>query len=341
LLLQRHWRTALCIPLLSGLAVAAALLGSWASGTLADFYDGAIRLNLDVYPRYCCAGGLTPMQMLQTALGGLYNPNASWMQDGTNFPYNQVTGAYTLVDTWVATGLLYRMCIIAACVVLALRRKFLAAAFVYGFALMLLYRSEMFFRAIPFALVSLSVAGLLVAGLGAERPAAMQSLGRWISIERLRALTVWSTRVIGALLLAWVCWRGASYIAAHPGQLTYAANFNYYDDIAADIQKQACQQPGVKLAFYPYDPFLYFASGMPPASRFLFVLPWFTRYQPEIVAQLTAQKAIVYFDPKRSIWGVKDTNFAADVYQYLKTNYVERPGDFFLSPDIARDCPPA
>jgi hypothetical protein len=50
-------------------------------------------------------------------------------------------------------------------------------------------------------------------------------------------------------------------------------------------------------------------------------------------------KHLVYVNWSQSIWGYKVSDYAKPLMLFLQDHFVEKPGNIYLSPELAQVCP--
>jgi hypothetical protein len=93
----------------------------------------------------------------------------------------------------------------------------------------------------------------------------------------------------------------------------------------------------------PINPLVHFVSGIPPASRYVWMYPWVAEIgQDELISDLRNNpSAIVWVNVDR---GSTEENSAArylaDTIAFLDEEYVTLADEFWMSPELAQRCPP-
>jgi hypothetical protein len=298
------------------------------TGSLAAAYDGIVRFNAEVYSLYTPVGIKYWLPaMARNALSGLYIWKTSyWQLDTTAFG---PAGHITATGRYLFGGFLFRLAVLLCVGLLLVRRRWLAAALIYGFALVTVTRAEAWFRLQPFALVSIVVTAL-VTGLWLERPPAARGK-RW-SKSRAWALRGASVLLVG--LVAWPIVRGGLSLYQLRGQLAYRDNFSGQMTQAEHLLLLAGGREAA-LGVYPGDAILYFLTRLKPAGGLLFLWPWVAQeHQADLIEALADEPAVVYLIADGDIWGLPVAVYLADLRAYLEANYENPEPNYYLSPGL-------
>lgn len=131
------------------------------------------------------------------------------------------------------------------------------------------------------------------------------------------------------------------YIWDNRDKMAYTDNFTHYHMMSDEIHALSCNEPDVRLGYYPAEPSIYFFSNMRPVSRYLFLWPWVAeKGMNEIMTELQSTSAIIYVDQNVEIWGYKTRDYLAPLIQFVEQHYQKTKADFYLSPDLYRRCHP-
>jgi len=105
------------------------------------------------------------------------------------------------------------------------------------------------------------------------------------------------------------------------------------------LNELACDVPDAKLLELPWNPMLYFSSGLPPVSKYLYLTPWVAEIglQP-VLKDLATGNVIVQFDNQVEIWGYSPMEFLGPIQEYLAGHYLEQSEGFYLSPGLVDAC---
>jgi hypothetical protein len=302
-----------------------------ASGT--DFLRDAVWFNTDVYARVTPGGPLRLREAARVALRALEVFDGRWRNVD---PFARLD-ALQYPDRWLFTGAAFRVAILAATIVLATRGKALAAAFVYCCgAVLLVTRYGEFFYAIPFVMVALlAAAAVLVGSLGPATDG-----GGGAGTRRTLAWVATMARVATAALIGWAALRGVSDTARAGAELSYAVNFYGHEERARTFAALACGKADVALASYPFQPSMYFFSGLRPASRYLFMVPWTVDSgMTEVLQSLERTPAIVDVDLHGDVWGSPNRDYLRPLTEFLQVHYDQLDPELYRSPLLRDRCP--
>lgn len=232
-----------------------------ASGTIQDFWQNAILFNMQIYSKYLGESNQVTrlFEFFQMAGKGLEATDRIWL----NFdPLKPISGGYSEFDQWVFTGFLYRIGLIVGAIFFALKRKYRAAIFIYLFAAATLVIAKWGIRGQPFFLTALLVISATIIGEGRY-------------LENLYIHTVQTiVRVLLGVMIFWLMFRVVDLYYVNQDMLTYEANFAWTDYEAYRIKSLTCNQPEVRLAYYPGGTYLYWPTKMKPVSKYIYMWPW-------------------------------------------------------------------
>ncbi|MBI5879300.1 MAG: hypothetical protein HZB53_16760 [Chloroflexi bacterium] len=325
LALRRTWGRQLALAAgVAGVIVIAGALALVLAGTLAAFYELAIRFTLDVYSQYPLGPPLPPDALARGMLAGLYMQGIGWMNNvPPTFAWSEITPNF--VDQIAFTGLSLRWVAVLGTAALAFRKQWVAACFTYIFLLATLLRARDFFQVAPYIVPSLM-------------------FGVWLIVTRssARGISRWLSRLAGiaaALTMAWMISRDALYATTQSERLSFEASWGGYVARAGELRRLTCERDDVSMLYYPLDSIFYFLADIPPASRYQVVYQWTADTLPVTIARLSRGKHLVYVDWSKSIWGYKVSDYAKPLAEFLNANYVAKPGNIYLSPELAKLCP--
>ena len=240
-------------------------------------------------------------------------------------------------------GLLYRAVFLLLSLILLMRRRWLAAAFVYIFAAAMLFRVTVAFRSLHLALTALAVAIVLVTDTAHQHDhARLNPVDQRNAVGQAFLALHWGIRLAVGGLLVWMLALGLWRVAdlTRQGGLSYQANFGSLIAVADEVTTLSCGQDAA-LAFYPGNPYIQFLSGLRPVSRYVFMWPWVAEVAlPDVLESLqTESQALVYIDKSAEIWGQWPTRkYLADLISYLDNHYIARGSNYYLSPGLAQQC---
>jgi hypothetical protein len=303
------------------------LNGAWSA-----FVADVVRFNTDVYSTYRRLDAVPTRQMLGTALRGLDLFDRRWLH--VSFAMVNVQRP----DRWLATGCVFRAAIVVCAITLLVHRRIAAGIFVYTVAcLQLATMGDERFRANPLILLALFAAALCATGEWRTSDSAPAHTGRRRRGEGALALGL---SVTFGLALLWLFGWGTYNIVAHRRDLSYAANFSGHEQRARMLRRLGCDRDDVPLLDYPSAPLSYLFSGMRPASRYAFMLPWIARIGlSEVISDLGRTAAVVSIDLNGAVWGHRNREYLAPLIQFLDTQYVQVLPGTYVAPALAAQCP--
>ncbi|MBI3785832.1 MAG: hypothetical protein HY270_20755 [Deltaproteobacteria bacterium] len=197
------------------------------------------------------------------------------------------------------------------------------------------------FRAIPFVLTALFAAACVVSGewraVGIVDRDLPFPTSAW---QRLISAAIACVRALVALALIILVISGVQAIVDNRASLSYAANFLPYEQRADVLRALGCGRSDVALAYYPSDPLNYVFTRMPPASPYLFMLPWIAEVAlPEVITSLQSRPAVVSVDLHGQIWGYENRHYMAPLIDFLEQHYTKVLPGLYRSKDLDASCP--
>jgi hypothetical protein len=304
--------------------------------SLGDFYQSAILFNLQVYPKYNSAADI-PGNFLNTIASGLY-------LFGTGrpmFPYD-LSGSFTQTTIFLLSGTVSRLIVLLTCLGLLIKRKFLAAGFVFLFAAGILIRQYTNFDNLSFTLISLTMlafssmlpweADLIRIKTGPEKT----ERNTWkLALSKQAFLTA----VFSLLICLWFVSEGIIFRFNSQEDFNYAANFSTYLKESKKITLLACGQP-VKLGYYPEGSYYYFFTGMQPVSKYIYLWPWVAEVGLNDILMSLKEDAnvVVYIDKGGSVWGLANQKYLAPLIDYVEEEYIDAGNSYYISPGLQGAC---
>jgi hypothetical protein len=311
----------------------------FASGSLDAFYQDVIRFNAEVYRKYTA---LSPLRLdgILNLIGTALNLNGRpWQTD----PYLILKREQ--LDYWLFTGFLFRLTVVLAALILALRRRWKLAAFVYLYAVMLLAMNQETFRVMPFFMTAGFVGMWLIfddldgaaAGQSTVGAGRVNRSVKWLAFT----LLPWTARCVIGFGYVWLVLRSADTLSQTREQLSYTGGLGYPLAIADHIRNDlACGQTDVSLAYYPGEPTFNFLTGFRPVSKYLYLFPWVAEVAlPQVLDSLATGRNVVYVDWNSMLWGkYQAADYLASLKTYLEASYHAAGEGFYVSPELAREC---
>jgi len=323
-----------------GIVLCLAVFLAWLIGadSLYDFFQNAILFNLQVYSKY--TGPIKIDEVIQPIANLLDLFDAQWLRQLSPF---YEWGSFESIDTWIFTGLFYRLAIVVASATLVIRGKLLSGLFLYLFASTMVIRSSIYFHASPFVLFSIFVSSLLLSGELSNK-GSLWSQVRTSNILRFprKILGVLQplARLIVLLMFAWLSIRGVAFLVGSRTRMTYSEGFGGLEGNAAYLKRATCFRQEARILVYPLDPFMYFLSEIPPASKYHFLTPWVAEIgEGEAISDLRERPVLVRIDRDQSIWGNPVEQYLGEFLDYLDKNYIPIGSNYYISPELLRICP--
>jgi hypothetical protein len=349
-----NYREALRRALIAG-TVAALIFAIFAaqlfiSGTADEFYHSTIWFNAEIYAKYVDANPNRFGPLIENLATGLHVFDSRWRQYTSAFMPMDTYRSVRMADenayaSWIYAGLLFRLSILACGLGLILNRGYAAGVFVYVFAAALMVRQDAGLYAIGFTLVSLLAGFYALVHL--RHPVALRSQAsgtkRGSGLRRFSAGVWLAALVVIAFMQAWSAFRGGYFIFDHRFEFRNDRHITLYDQFGDEFSDFACGRQGLELTVLPINPLVHFVSGIPPASRYVWMYPWVAEIgQDELISDLRNNpSAIVWVNVDR---GSTEENSAArylaDTIAFLDEEYVTLADEFWMSPELAQRCPP-
>ena len=296
------------------------------SGNLQAFWNNAILFNSQVYGKYLEVNPLRLGLLYDLVVKGLGVAGKVWF----NFDlFKPIVDEYSQLDQWFFTGFLYRFSIIATTLLLASRKQFRGALFLYLFAAATLIISPWNFRAQPFILIAITAIAALITG----------EWWRDTPNQFPRAAQV----VVGAVtlvLVGWLCFRLTENLYA-----TVNTNLEvYFAGIGKDtayIRELSCGQPDVLLAYYPGGTYVNWFTGLEPVAGYAYMWPWVAEVGLDKVIDKLSQEetlAIVVIEDG-ILWTYFDTRvYLRPLDDFLEAHYHEVEAGVYISPALYARC---
>jgi hypothetical protein len=317
-----------------------------ATNSLMAFWEDVINFNSYTYSKYIRVDQLPIETFLRAASKGLHIVDARWLEFNPMRPFDKYS---ILPDRWFFTGFLYRASVLSLVICLLYRRKYGVALFLYLVcAMFMAARSEELMHANPFILVALFSGSFFITTPLTEAKwqfavprRGSQHVRSKLSTKSVMSAILASGALVMVALYGWLMLRGTLYILDNRDRLACSDNFTHYHIMSDEIHALACNDPDVRLGYYPAEPLIYFFSDMRPVSRYLFLWPWVAEKGiGEIITDLKSGDAIVHVNQDAEIWGYKARDYLAPLVQYLEQHYQKTKTDFYVSPALYMRCQP-
>lgn len=123
--------------------------------------------------------------------------------------------------------------------------------------------------------------------------------------------------------------------------LTYEANFAWTDYEAYRIKSLTCNQPEVRLAYYPGGTYLYWPTKMKPVSKYIYMWPWVAEVGlSDVISRLDQDRVLAivirYDDLTWSTYNT--TDYMRPLDEYLNREYKKAAEGVYLSPRLFKIC---
>jgi hypothetical protein len=299
-----------------------------ATQSINEFWEQAVLFNAQVYSHYHFSNPNRLRLFGEMLIKGMDITNPVWW---TFDPFKPITMIYTQFDQWAFTGLFFRLVVFLSVVILAVKKFWAAAVFIYLYIGSVLVINPGDFRGTPFVLCAV----FLVCGMIS---------GDWLAEDGSR--TIHYTRIILSILLSlivtWVLFTSINYYAQSRGLLRPEPHFQSMVAEAKRIKAFTCDIPGVSLAHYPGGIYLHWFTGLPPATRYVYLWPWVAQVgMEEVIRDLDREDKlaiVVRYDDV--IWERYSTrDYLRPLDEFLARRYVPVREGIFQSPALAAKCP--
>ena len=300
--------------------------------TFLDFINEAIVFNTTIYSKYSSFYHYQSSRNIMVILDNI----TSFLQLRENFWYNinlmrPINVNYGWVDQWIFTGFLYRVSFIILSFKKIIEKKYIAAISIIFIGSSLLVIGKWGFHGQPIILNGIFTSALIIQS-GIDQP-----------VESKIIMRLMNYFIMSAIIFALV-WLNIRLVKALYDNLDSPSYQKLYiQDIrrSTKIKKYACNDPNVKLIYYPGGYIYYFFTGIKPFSKYLAMWPWMAEVgQDEVINKLKAQndaKTIVVIK-KISVWGYNTQDYLKPLSDYIKQNYIFVEDGIYLSPSLSREC---
>ena len=142
-------------------------------------------------------------------------------------------------------------------------------------------------------------------------------------------------------MYAWSAFYGAYFLVDQREFFSNQRFINRLERFGEEIHRITCNQDGVEILEYPYNPMVYFVTKIPPATRYTFMLPWVAEAGlSEVITELRNHpSAVVELKTERQVWQdyqVKD--YLAELITFLNQNYQQVDSSLWVSKELAQKC---
>jgi hypothetical protein len=314
------------------LAVGAVLLGYlWLRGGLGGFVERALAYNLvvsgpvqEIRPWTQWWWNIGQVDLVKALLGG------------SRKPFFAIDGPFAL-DPWLFGGVLFRAAIVIATLHLLVRRRFVAAGFLFFFATSLNLRGSLHWHANSLLLFSFFCVGLASLGVARESESAPPS--------RVR-LARWVDGLGRALLVLGFCWmliRSTAALGAIDRAKSTTAGMEWATTLSQRILDLAGDGPEPLLLSLPYSDYQHLLTGFRAPGGFIFIdthVATFLSesYHREIQAAIEDPKTnpiIVVARPNAMALGQRLWTYLGPELRHLTSHLTEVESGLFVSPHLA------
>jgi hypothetical protein len=296
------------------------------TGSLIDFVNQAVKFNATVYNKYLETNPIRLFDLVKIAFSGLGIAKPIWWDFA---PMRVFAATYDHFNRWFYTGFIFRFSIIVAAINWLMRKKYLAAGYIYFFAASLLVMNDEDFRSSVFAMMAIFVMIYLVTN---------QFSWPKLSSPLFMFYKIGSLSIICLSLLLLV-YRTGSDIWENRANMNYAFYFGAQEAMAEKLLEKSCNNPEVLLAYYPGNPYMYWFTNLKPVSKYVYFWPWVADIgQDEVITILENPdtKALASV-ADTVIWQTyATTDYLQPLFEFLEENYI-KSGDIYISPNL-EDC---
>lgn len=268
---REGFRRVLWVGLAAGLILGIFAITLLITGSADDFYREAILFNSEIYSKYVHAQPFDISKITHNILSGLDILNQQWYQYTSPFfeleTYRSVSlENENLYNTWIFSSFFFRLSILGCITGLLLNRKYPAGIFLYFYAAALLVRAEEGIYAIGFVITSLFAGFYLLTELRSpilikDPPTSSKKVPGMIwSIARFTWIAL---LLVTGLMLSWLAFRGAYYIASNWFDIANDNHITQYVAFGDDIRQVSCGQEDIELSVFSINP----SSTLSPRSR--------------------------------------------------------------------------
>jgi hypothetical protein len=121
------------------------------------------------------------------------------------------------------------------------------------------------------------------------------------------------------LIFCWLNFRAADFLFTDKDRLQYDYYFGVKQRETNFLKQFTCGNENTRLIIYPLDPIQYFLAQMPPASKYVYMLPWTAEIgQDEVIQALKEQPVVLYIDREAEVWGSPVNDYLAELLKYVK-----------------------
>jgi hypothetical protein len=303
--------------------------------SFSGFIQDAIIFNKDIYTKYTgqlftipglVASIRNSINILDPSLRTYVSPYFHWED-------------FSQLNNWVFTALFFRISILFTSFILFLQRKFLSGVFLLLFAGFTYYRGSAYFHGLPYYFIAIACASYTAVELCSLVLKRLINLDINLLNLKINTLFTLILSVTVTVMFAILSVRLVEYWIVHRSELSYTSQFNHFMNDSGYIKQFSCGYEGASLLTIPGDPWMYFYSGLPPASSYFFLLPWVAEIgEDKVISELPNKPTIVYIVKDADVWSYKVKDYLADLISYLDYNYIQVDKNVYISPLLDEYC---
>lgn len=337
------------------------------NGTTQAFYRDTIWFNAEIYSKYVDAEPVRVGKIGENIVTGFNLFDQRWYKNLSPFILLETDRSIKLADenlysSWIFTSFLFRISVLACMIGLLFKRRWAAAIFLYLFSAALLVRFDDGFYANGFTLVSIFAAfytawelpsrmhwwrrlarpasGDLQPAtfLGKKLPGLSQLQKPFMKSASAGSVVLSATTVV---MFAWLAFQGGYFIADNWKTMLSSNHINMYDNFGDQVRSLTCAPQNLELSVFPINPIVNFVTGIPPASKYVFMYPWVAEIgQAELIDELKRNpSAVVWINTNRKADSPEGVaTYMAPTIDFLNREYTSIGGGLWMSPDLAKSC---
>jgi hypothetical protein len=299
------------------------------------FIQDAILFNKDIYSKY--SGQVITISALFSSFRNsinIFDPSLRTYVSPT-FHWDH----FRQLNSWVFTALFFRISIIFTSIILFLKRKYLSGAFLLLIGGFTYYQGSAFFHGLPYYYIAIACAAYTSVECGNLLLKRFRSKFIKPLKSQINTLVTLILSLTITVMFAILSVRLVEYWITHRSELSYTSQFTYYMNDSVYIKQFACGYEGASLIAIPSYPWMYFYSGLPPASSYFFLLPWVAEIgEDQVISELSGKPTIVYISKDAEVWSYKVKDYLADLISYLDNNYIQVDKNVYISPLLDEYC---
>lgn len=278
------------------------------SGNLTNFYLGAYKVNVDVYPKYSGGYGSSP---LYVALGRVSEYFAAIMNGINTLPAEPVGALHIILRTAIHFVFLFFL----------FKRNWIYACIVSCFILASGMRGFTEFHALPYFGITVWMLAHL--------------LNRcYMSVRKGRKYAMLAAAVLAVCIIAVPYFSLLSTVLSVPGLLK---SDPAKDPLPAAIQKVTRSDERIHVTTLSSE--LYINANRLPLLSAPSSVPWMYEMfkDKELEALKAAKPRIIIFQPDWNVWGYNILDYAPELVAYMEENYSTTGGNYLENLYVRND----